>query len=265
MTYQTEIAESQQEPFPEFFEFEQGGNYERYTSFNESLVFRGVTYAAAPIRRGTFSYDTQFGSVNVDITAPISDIFAAYIGNLPIEPVNVVIYRAIKSDLTDYIILFTGTVKMVTVKDRTATAKLEANSSWLFSKIPNVIYQAFCNHDVFDTGCALLETNWEVIATITTISGYNIESATFGGFADGYFTGGNVRLSTDFRLVTNHVGNVLSLQLPFDLRLQVGNDVVVLPGCDGNPSTCVNKYDNLLKFLGMPYIPSNNPAVWGFR
>jgi uncharacterized phage protein (TIGR02218 family) len=265
MTYQTEIAESQQEPFPEFFEFEQGGNYERYTSFNESLVFRGVTYAAAPIRRGTFSYDTQFGSVNVDITAPISDIFAAYIGNLPIEPVNVVIYRAIKSDLTDYIILFTGTVKMVTVKDRTATAKLEANSSWLFSKIPNIIYQAFCNHDVFDTGCGLIESNWDVVATITTISGYNIESATFGGFADGYFTGGNVRLSTDFRLVTNHVGNVLSLQLPFDARLEINDDVVVLPGCDGAPETCVNKYNNLLRFLGMPYIPSNNPAVWGFR
>jgi uncharacterized phage protein (TIGR02218 family) len=265
MTYQSEIKESQQEPFPEFYELEQGGVYERYTSYNESLVFRGVTYAAAPINRGSFSYDTQFGSVNVDITAPITDIFAAYIGNLPIEPVNVVIYRAIKSDLTDYVIIFTGTVKTVTIKNRQATAKLEANSSWLFAKMPNVIYQAFCNHDVFDSGCGLIESTWEVIATITTISGYNIESSTFGTFTDQYFTGGVIKFGTDFRLVTNHVGNVLSLQLPFDLRLQIDDDVVALPGCDGAPETCLNKFDNLLRFLGMPYIPSNNPVVWGFR
>ena len=146
MTYATEIAERQQEPMPEFFEFEQGGVFERYTSYNESLVFRGVTFEAAPIRRGNFSYDTQFGSVNIDITAPITDTFAGYIGNLPIEPTNVTIYRAIRSDLTDYIILFTGTVKTVTIKDRTATAKLEANSAWLKARVPRIIYQSYCNH-----------------------------------------------------------------------------------------------------------------------
>jgi uncharacterized phage protein (TIGR02218 family) len=265
MTYQTEIAAKQQEPFPEFYEIEQGGTYERYTSFNESLIFRGTTYQAAPINRGSFSYDTQFGSVNVDITAPITDVFAAYIGNLPIEPVNVVIYRAIKSDLTDYIIIFTGTVKSVTIKNRIATAKLEANSGWLFAKLPNVIYQAFCNHDVFDAGCGLSTITWEVTATITTISGYNIESATFGAKPDQYYTGGTVQFGVDYRLITNHVGNVLSLQLPFDARLEINDDVIALPGCDGAPETCVNKYNNLLRFLGMPYIPSTNPVVWGFR
>jgi uncharacterized phage protein (TIGR02218 family) len=265
MTYATEIAEQEQEAMPEFYEITSGGNVWYYTTYVEGLVFRGVAHEAASVRRSGFTQDTEFGKVELNLQAPVTDVFALYIANLPIEPTQVTIYRAIKSDLSDYVTLFSGTLKSVTIKDRVAMAKCEARSSLLSSRLPTVIYQSYCNHDVFDDGCELPILTWRVVATITDITGYTITSATFGGYADDYFTGGRVQHGSDFRLVTDHVGNVLNLQLPFDARLEVGEDVTVMPGCDGSPATCKNKFNNLLNFLGFPYIPSSNPVIWGFR
>lgn len=266
MTYATEIAEAQQEAMPEFYEFFSGGEFSYYTSFNEGLIFKSNSYAPTSIRRGGFSQDTQFGKVEVQISAAITDLFAQYIANLPLEPVTVTIYRAIKSDLSDYIILFTGTVKSVTIKDRTASARCESRSTLLEARLPRIIYQSFCNHDVFDDGCGLNEVAWRVTATITGISGYTLTSTSFGAKPNKYFTGGRIQFLTDHRLVTAHDGsNDLNLQLPFDARLGIGDSVFALPGCDGNPSTCKNKFNNLTKYLGMPYIPSHNPAIWGFK
>lgn len=265
MTYNTEIAEVQQEALPEFYEINSAGNIYYYTSYIEGLVFRGVAHEAASIKRSGFTVDTQFGKVEINLTAPVSDVFAEYIANLPIEPVTLTIRRAIKSDLTDYILLFTGRVKSVTIKDLVATAKCEAQSSLLSAKLPRIIYQAFCNHDVFDGGCLLSSVLWRVVTNVTGISGYTITSTDFGAFADGYFTGGRVQHSTDFRLITNHVGNDLTLHLPFDARLAVGGEVTALPGCDGDPETCKDKFNNLDNFLGMPYVPSHNPVIWGFK
>ncbi len=265
MTYASEIGEQQQEAMPEFYEINSAGNFYYYTTYIEGLIFRGVAHEAASIKRSGFTQDTQFGKVDVNLTAPVADVFAQYIANLPIEPVSITIRRAIKSDLTDYILLFTGRVLSVTIKDLVATAKCEAQSSLLAARLPRIIYQAFCNHDVFDSGCSLGEVAWRVTATVSDISGYTIESSTFGTYADGYFTGGRVQHGTDHRLVTDHTGDILTLHLPFDARLAIGEEVFVLPGCDGSPETCRDKYSNLTNFLGMPYIPSHNPVIWGFK
>jgi uncharacterized phage protein (TIGR02218 family) len=265
MTYASEILENEQEAMPEFYEIRSGGTTWYYTSYITGLIFRGVAHEPASIRRSGFSQDVQFGKVEVNLTAPVTDIFAQYIANLPIEPAKITIYRAIKSDLTDYINLFSGTIKGVTIKDKIASAKCEARSSLLSARLPAIIYQSFCNHDVFDSGCGLSELTWRVIGTVIDITGYTITATAFGTKPNGYFTGGRVQHGDDFRLITDHTTTVLNLQLPFDARLELGEDVIALPGCDGNPSTCEDKFDNLIKFLGMPYIPSHNPAIWGFR
>jgi len=66
-------------------------------------------------------------------------------------------------------------------------------------------------------------------------------------------------------MITNHVGGVITIQLPFDSRLKVGNTVIVTPGCDRKRTTCDVKFLNLVNYVGMPEIPSHNPAVWGLE
>jgi uncharacterized phage protein (TIGR02218 family) len=120
---------------------------------------------------------------------------------------------------------------------------------------------------VYDSGCGLDDTVWRVAATITQVSGSMLVASAFGDYDNDYFKGGWITYGQDMRLVTSHTKSSASvtLQIPFDSRMYVGASVWTYPGCDGAPSTCKNKFNNILKFLGMPYIPSRNPILWGFR
>ena len=264
MTYDSNLAESQQESLPEVYQFEWGGTIERFTSWPENITFLGNVFETAPIKRSGLNIDHEFSAVKMTINAPIIDAFARYIANTPIEATRVTVYRGLLSDMSDYIILFAGRVLNVSVKDLQAQASCESNTDILTFAYPRFMYQAYCNHEVFDSECGLDENIWKVSATVT-ISGADLISATFGGFSNGYFTNGRVIAGSDQRLITNHVTTTITLQVPFDDRVSDGDTVIVLPGCDGAASTCQNKFSNFTKFLGFPYIPSKNPVVWGIK
>ena len=265
MTFTSNQEAIQQEPTPEFYEINSAGNVDKWTSFNRSLTFLGETWKPAPIKRSGISTDVQFGSVQVTINAPLTGNFIKYIANQPIEPVQVTIYSAIKSDLTDYVIRFKGKLINVGIKNGEVRALCEARSSIFTKKIPNVIYQSYCNNDVFRGKCYLTEFAWRETGTVTAISGSDYTISGFDSFSDGYFSGGTIEFTNDWRLILDHVGEVVTLHIPFDSRVYVGSEVVGLPGCDGSPLMCRDRFSNLINFVGMPYIPSHNPVVWGFK
>ncbi len=264
MSYASNLAASAQEAMPEFFDLTAAGECERLTSYPESLVFRGYTYTARPIRRSGTTLDTQLGSVRLSLDAVLSPTFRRFIANQPIEPVRVTVFRALASDLSQYVTLFSGQIRTVTIKQTLVHADCEAKSDLLSARVPRVVYQSFCNHALFDADCGLRESEWRVAGTVGAIDGSTVEVQGLDAFADGYFKGGRLRFGGDFRLVTAHAGVTLELQIPFDARLAVGSPVYAYPGCDGNPDTCRNKFGNFERFLGMPLVPSNNPVIWGF-
>ena len=263
MTLTTNLAESQQEGMPEFYELTMGTTVERYTSWAEDLLFQGYVYKAVPIKRSGFSFDVEFGTTTVRIQAIISDILKKYIANFPLEPVYVKMYRALRSDLDDFIILAIGVLKNVSFNKNEATAVMEANADHLTARIPNVAYQSGCNHIVFDGGCNLQQVQWKTTLAVTVIA--NTLQGAFDAQPDGYWTGGKVVFEQDSRLITNHVGDTIALHVPFDARLKSGDSVDAYPGCDGKPTTCQNKFDNFDNYLGFPHIPSSNPVMYGIK
>jgi len=268
MSYATNLANSQQETTPEFYHIQVGAANYRYTTAQTSLTFLGNTFAPAAIKRGGFSYDTEFGSVTVNLTAAMNPLFKMYIANQPTEPVNVKIYRSILSDLTDYVILFNGQVKNVSIDGQQVTATCASRSVYLEKKLPKLIYQSYCNHDVFDSGCTLSGVTWRVSGVLTDVTASTITAPEWTAYADNYFKGGMAyTLDGDARLITGSTQStgVLEIQIPFDSRIAVGESVYAYPGCDGSPETCQTKFSNLTNFLGMPYIPSRNPVIYGFR
>lgn len=93
------------------------------------------------------------------------------------------------------------------------------------------------------------------------------------GFPDDWFNGGIAQFDTgnnagrrfevkDFVAddgVTIEQDVLLWGDLPFDI--QVGDVVLLLPGCDKTFATCQAKFDNALNFVGEPFVPS--PDVFG--
>ena len=77
---------------------------------------------------------------------------------------------------------------------------------------------------------------------------------------DGYFTGGHIIFGDETRTIVDHVGSIVTIMYKFK-ELEDNDSVDAYPGCDGKIETCKDKFDNLLNFLGFPFIPVENPAL----
>lgn len=265
MTFDTNLAETQQESTPELYELSYGSTIERYTSWDEDLSFLGSTWLAADIQRDGFQQDTDLSETSVQVTAPLTPIVVGYVANAPMQPVRIRIYRALKSDMADYVRIFDGVVKEIAMEKGVATVSVVSRSKYLDVYLPLFVYQAFCNNDLFDGNCGIVDVDWQVPATVSLVSGSTLRATEFDSYDDGYFIGGKVEAGTDFRLITNHVGPDLTLNLAFDASVVVGSSVIAYPGCSGDPAVCTTRYDNFTNFTGMYYIPSRNPVIWGFH
>lgn len=274
MTNYTDNLESiQQEPMPKFYLFQSGNTIERYTSYSKSLEFLGNTYTSASITHGGLQNNIEFASISLTITTPITPAIAKYIPNQPIVPVNITIYRSHIDYLDQYEVFFKGKIKYVQMKGLLASAKCERKNRILTTKIPKIINQSFCNHDIYDDygvyGCRVDEALYKRTAEVISISGSDITYAfTDGGgsVAAGYFQLGKINFGSDYRLITTHSSpNILGIHIPFDSSFEEGSEFTVAPGCDGSADTCINVFNNLRNRTAMPYIPSTNPVIWGFR
>ncbi len=266
MPYSDKIKHLQLPPFAELYHIQIGEANYYYTSYSEDVLFDfdDNVYFAAPIHRGDFSNNDKLFSQRVTVSVPLTDWVLAYIANAPTELVKLRIYRVFQDGSNDYIKLFDGVNLDISFAENMANIIFESLTQVLRNKLPRVLFQSRCNHRLFDSECSLKEADFKVTAVVT-IDGSDLISTTFDTFPDGYFTQGQARKSGDMRLITNHVGDRITLQVPFDNRVENGSSVDVYPGDDQSADTCRNKFDNFDNFLGFPYIPSSNPVIWGFK
>ena len=266
MSYADKIKLLQLPPFAELYHVTIGQANYYYTSYESDVLFDfdSYIYAAIPLKRSDFSSNDKLFSQRVTVTIPLADWVLAYIANAPAELVRLKIYRVFQDGSGDFIKLFEGVNLDITISDNVANIIFESRTQVLRSKLPRVLFQSRCNHRLFDEGCTLIADDFKTTATVV-VDGSDLVSATFDTFPDGYFTQGQARKNGDCRLITNHLGDRITLQVPFDSRVENGSPVDVYPGDDQSADTCRDKFDNFDNFLGFPYIPSSNPVVWGFK
>jgi len=260
----TTVAENnaltQQIAYPEIYTFYAGSVYSRFTSWNEDITIGSFVYLARPIKRSGFTQDTQMGKTTVDISAAVLTTFLQYLSTAPIAPVTVTITRLVLDDFTQSIVLFTGQVLGVTFKDRTVSARCEANSSLFNVLIPKIICKPNCNHKFCDAGCGLTLASYELESTVSAVSGNSLTIngllATGHSYATGY-----VLLGEDSRFITKQTNDTIFLHMAFS-SIASGDTVIVYPGCDGSYASCT-LYGNLPKFQGMLTIPQRNPTLYG--
>lgn len=242
------------------------GHHEYWTSWQQRIAFDMNWYIPAPISRTPLSMDNDFKVISTILSCVMTQQFLWYIANYPLPQTMVDIYRVLVSDPDEtYKKIFSGYVNKVTFKDQTCSAECVGGSAVFLQKAPKIIYQAYCNHDLFDSKCQVLEASFSEGITDPTQNGSEITHADLAGYPSGFFTGGTIKRFDflDYRLVTNHVGDTITLQAPFAPPIR--GYFVVSAGCDKNPETCEEKFDNLVHFLGFPYIPQQNPIIYGFK
>ncbi len=53
----------------------------------------------------------------------------------------------------------------------------------------------------------------------------------------------------------------ISLDILFDLKLEIGDKYSVTVGCSKSIDTCINKFNNALNFRGEPYVPNKHRLI----
>lgn len=240
-----------------------GDVYFHYTDGDVSFVYDGDTYDPATINRGNTSAggSLDVSSLKIEfslVTTPVIE----YMASNPVDIAWIEISRLFRDqDPPEKYVIFVGQIKTVSFKGLSAEAEVVGFEHFLRMPIPTFRYQLTCNHRVFDTKCGLNKEDYKTTATVTVdVAGTTLTSATFGGYANDYFTRGYVVYGNEKRSITSHTGSAITLSYKMT-TLTSGVTVDTYPGCDGRAETCRDKFNNIVNFLGFPFIPEENPAL----
>jgi uncharacterized phage protein (TIGR02218 family) len=266
MTYQT-YEESPYSGNPiELYEFARGtAEYWRYTSSDTDQSYFGFVYEAVSIERNSFESSQNVEAVALTIKMPVTVEFPQiYIAAPPSDPISFTLRRFHGGD-TEVVSIWIG--RVVNVEFKEENVEITCESVYTSLKRPTLrrLYQRPCPHVLYSQAvgsCNADQNTFKVVGTLSAVSGTIITSSTFGGYADGYFTGGFVEIvsggHTNRRYITAHTGNNITLNLQLT-GAAVGLDVDAYPGCAHNLNDCNTKFNNILNYGGMPWIPDKNP------
>ena len=271
--YTLKEESSQRQPVELYHIWRDGGEDWYYTSGDVPVVFGTPpqTYLPATLKRSPVKYNAQLEVTTFSVDAGyLEDPVLEYIAVNPIEIIWVSIMKLHRDMVPlEASVVVVGQIKNTTFKGNIAKIDCVGFEHFLKMPIPFWRYQTTCNYRVFDSHCKLDKDAkdgdgnyiWKVTATITLDATKTIlTSATFAAYEDGYFTFGTVEFGDEKRMVSNHVGNQITLA--YQMRDLISDSVVtVYPGCDGKPETCRDKFNNVDNSLWFPFIPEENPAI----
>jgi len=117
-------------------------------------------------------------------------------------------------------------------------------------------YSPQCRAKLGDNKCKILLSNYSVDSSVVSCSdGKVILNDTL---PDRVYNNGILEILKNgkkFEIFSNKGNEVFLLGDDLISCFEVGDQVVLYQGCDGNIGTCINKFDNAINFRGEPFIP----------
>lgn len=257
----------------------QDGSIAYFTSHDANITYGGNTYQAIPIKRTSINYHTNLEIDKVDISFGITGVTIGaedlsvpqiirreFMKNAHVE-LWVVDYVALDDDK----LLFEGWVSgNVTYDGSWATIEVGSLLDKLQEKFPKVIYSEFCNHNLYDSYCALTKDDYKQSGNIDIGSDdQNIYDAIFlfSNEAEGYWEQGEIKMTSGdndaiSKTIIKHYDGYVKLLIPYPESVQVADTFDAWPGCDKSGATCDTKFSNYANFLGFEYIPSPETVLY---
>jgi len=229
-----------------------------HNTLEEEISYGGDTYYKAAVSRGNITGAQE----NLTITIPGSHAYSTNFSEVaPGQLSSLTIYRYHRAETGDVHLLYKGIVRSVSFATQGHSAQLTVIPlTATFDKtIPDRTFQAQCNNVLFDSDCQVSASSFKFTGPVASAAS-NTVTITGLSAAKGsaWATGGYVSYGIlDFRLILDHTGDVLTLNIPFYEDV-VGKSVNVYAGCDHNISTCNTKFSNSINFGGCPYVPTKN-------
>jgi uncharacterized phage protein (TIGR02218 family) len=258
MSYNTsELSEYDARPFF-LYKFVRGSEVNTFTSNNNLISYETEDYLPSPISHRGINQTGQVERVNLDIVFPKSDTFARTQFSPDYNKVTfVTIFRG-HSDFPDDIqVMWKGRVTAYKVGGSSIVLTCENIQTALRRNGLKDVYQRPCRHALYGSGCGLDINDWYTPFTATAVS-ETVVTLNTAPSTDNFYTGGILKFGDSLGFILSQVGTTVAL-LHAMPNLVNGSSIDLAPGCDLRRATCEGKFNNVLNFGGMPYIPSRNP------
>lgn len=236
-----------------------------FTDHDRELVFDGLTYVAStgflPSAIKTAS-DLSVDNLDVDgflddAALRAEDLIAGLFDGARIE-----VFIVNWADLGQGRLLlrkgFLGEIKRA---DQRFSAEIRGLSNRL-QQTAGKLYSRLCRVDLGSSECGVaLGPRTDTYAVTQVIAADTVRIVT--ARATGFFTFGKATFTTGANAgavneVLLHDGQTIRLFVPMPRPIVVGDQIVLVAGCDKTPETCNAKFANILNFRGEPHIPGND-------
>jgi len=236
-----------------------------FTDHDRELVVDGLTYVAStgflPSAIKTAS-DLSVDNLDVDgflddAALRAEDLIAGLFDGARIE-----VFIVNWADLAQGRLLlrkgFLGEIKRA---DQRFSAEIRGLSNRL-QQTTGKLYSRLCRVDLGSSECGVtLGPRTDTCAVTQVIAADTVRIVT--ARATGFFTFGKATFTTGANAgavneVLLHDGQTIRLFVPMPRPIVVGDQIVLVAGCDKTPETCNAKFANILNFRGEPHIPGND-------
>lgn len=283
-----EGSREQSEP-REFFDISINGTVTyRHTSGIRDMFVAPYAYTAIPIERSSLTVVGAGKQGELEITLPLDHALCHRYTEQGVPPKRITVTLWRKQMVSGLIErLWVGDItSMACEGDGVAKFRVPARAGEaLLRVIPNVTASRKCPHILYDAMCRVDRAGsdpdavpYKLTTTVISVSGRDVridlsnvpadsarrEQWAINGEIVHAITGDStsIRAQTDlspgFSTVT-----LLSLALPI-VGMKIGDSVDVYAGCAWDEITCDEKFDNLSRYGGYPYMPFKNPFTPGF-
>lgn len=257
-----------------------GGAVVRWTSHDQNIIWDGQTYTKMPLARGAIGEKTgpDVATLKLTVFGNTTDL----INGVPVIPfiaqhgfdgATVKVERVYAPDwgastpITGSIIRFAGKITSIdSVQGGQADFTVSSWMVLLNINMPRNVYQAGCQHTLYDAGCTLNPASFSASGHTTASGGVSTFPTNLTTTTDDYalgrivFTSGaNNGISRAIR--TNDGSGNFTLMRSLPHPVGSSDNFTVYKGCDLTQSTCLNKFNNLPNFRAEPFTPPPRTVV----
>ncbi len=253
----------------ELYKFARAGKAWHYTTRETSVSFGGDTYVPAVISREAITQNGEDQTMSVLFSLPRdNDLVAEFIGIVPPDPVAVFVYRNHQGlDASETKTIFLGEVSKVDITNSLAQISCSSLESAFTQPIGRVHVQPSCPWMLYEAQCGVSPTGFTHTGTVMSISTdgltYVVGSMTTIDPDTTFYVRGTLSKDGQPRFIIAQSGAAgtytFTLMTAFNPAPVVGDTVTATAGCDRTLAVCKNRFNNLLRFGGFPFLPGRSP------
>lgn len=163
------------------------------------------------------------------------------------------------------LIMFVGRLADIDVDRMGVVERVNSPTELFAAQMPRNLTSPACSRVLYSTGCGVsraAQTRGGTVMAGSTRTMLRVSIAQpYGWFALGYVVFPSGALAGVRRTIKASYPGVFELLLPLPALPAVGDVVEACPGCDHSKPTCANKFNNLARFRGYPYVPLPETAL----